>query len=126
MGSRTVAQIPVIDLTVESSKPGSSLWVSACQRIRWALEEHGFFVAEYDKLPTELHNTIFSDIAELFDLPYETKIQNTSEKPAHGYVGKIAAIPLHEGLGIDRATNLEECEKFTKLMWPSGNGSFWY
>ncbi|XP_031385406.1 probable 2-oxoglutarate-dependent dioxygenase AOP1.2 isoform X3 [Punica granatum] len=124
MGSQTATQIPVIDLTGENSKPGSSYWVSAYKKIRQALEQHGFFVAEYDKLPLELHDNILSDVAELFELPYETKIQNTSDKPAHGYIGKIAAIPLHEGMGIDRATHLEECEKFTKLMWPSGNDRF--
>lgn len=126
MGSKTVPQIPVIDLSGENSKPGSGSWVSACKRVQHALEEHGFFVAEYDKLPLQHHNAIFSEVAELFELPYETKIRNTGEKPTHGYVGKIANLPLYEGTGIDRATELEVCEKFTKLMWPCGNDRFWY
>ena len=122
MSSQTLHPIPTIDLTSESS----SSWLSTCDDVRRALEEHGCFIAKYDKISQQLHDAIFADMTDLFKLPYETKVQNTSDKPAHGYVGKISAIPLHEGLGIDRATDFEECQKFTKLMWPSGNYRFWY
>ncbi|XP_030457708.1 deoxypodophyllotoxin synthase-like [Syzygium oleosum] len=123
MGSHTMP-IPTIDLTLENSKPHSSSRAATCNDIRRALEEHGWFVAKYDKLSLHLRDVILSDLRELFELPYETKIQNTSDKPAFGYVGKITAIPLHEGLGIDRALDLGECQKFTNLMWPSGNDRF--
>ncbi|OUZ99666.1 Oxoglutarate/iron-dependent dioxygenase [Macleaya cordata] len=61
---------------------------------------------------------------ELFDLPLETKIQNTYEKPYFGYVGQTSVRPLHEGMGIDDAPIHERVQNFTNLMWPEGNDNF--
>lgn len=124
MGSETTSKLPVVDLTKENLKPGSSSWQSTCNEIRLALEEYGCFVALYD-LSSNFRKKVFDSLEELFDLPQETKMKNVNPKPAHGYMGKISAFPLHEGMGIEYATNPEECEKFTKLMWPEGNDQFW-
>ncbi|KAF2322130.1 hypothetical protein GH714_007137 [Hevea brasiliensis] len=51
-------------------------------------------------------------------------MKNVNPKPAHGYMGKISTFPIHEGLGIEYATSEDECQKFTSLMWPDGNGHF--
>ncbi|KAJ4718233.1 2-oxoglutarate-dependent dioxygenase [Melia azedarach] len=123
MGSETTSKLPVVDLTKENLKPGSSSWQSTCNEIRLALEEYGCFVALYD-LSSNFRKKVFDSLEELFDLPQETKMKNVNPKPAHGYMGKISAFPLHEGMGIEYATNPEECEKFTKLMWPEGNDQF--
>ncbi|XAR50597.1 hypothetical protein NMG60_11004958 [Bertholletia excelsa] len=117
-------QLLVLDFTKESLKPGSRAWSSACNDIKRALEEHGCFVALYDKVSSELHKAIFRAADELFELPTETKVQNINEKPYHGYVGQMSIVPLHEGLGIDYATTPEGAQSFTKLMWPNGNDSF--
>lgn len=123
MGSQT--RTPVVELRGECLKQGSASWVAACTSIRHALEEHGFFIAEYDGVPLQLHEHILSDTEQLFQLPYDTKIKNTSDKPAHGYIGKIAAQSLHEGLGIDNATDIESCNNFSNILWPdSGNHRF--
>ncbi|KAI6689989.1 hypothetical protein NL676_026817 [Syzygium grande] len=58
--------------------------------------------------------------------PHENKIKNTNLKPSHGYIPKVPGTPLLEGMNIDGAERLEVCEKFTSLMWPSGNDHFWY
>ena len=43
------------------------------------------FVAELgNKIPLELHNTMFSSVGELFEFPIETKRKVTSERPFHG------------------------------------------
>ena len=115
----------VVDFTKENLKPGSSDWALACKNIKHALEQHGCFVALYDKVPSELHKAVFNAADELFNLPTETKVQNINEKPYHGYVGQISFVPLHEGLGIDYATTPQGAQSFTKLMWPHGNDSFW-
>ncbi|KAL5749383.1 hypothetical protein ACOSP7_023986 [Xanthoceras sorbifolium] len=87
--------------------------------------EYGSFVAVYDKLlASDFRKKVFDALEELFDLPQETKMKNVNPKPAHGYMGKISVLPLHEGMGIAYTTNLEECEKFTELMWPQGNHQF--
>ncbi|CAK9137917.1 unnamed protein product [Ilex paraguariensis] len=124
MGSLTLPKLLVVDFTKENLKPGSNSWSSACTNIRTALEDHGCFIALYDKVSAELHKAIFHAADELFDLPTEIKVQNINEKPYHGYVGQMSYVPLHEGLGIDYSTTLEGVASFTKLMWPSGNDSF--
>ncbi|KAK2651426.1 hypothetical protein Ddye_011282 [Dipteronia dyeriana] len=124
MGLETASKFPIVDLSMEDLKPGTSCWRSACNDIRVALEEYGSFVAVYDKLSVDFRKKVFDALEELFDLPVETKMKNVNPKPAHGYMGKISVLPLHEGMGIEYPTNIEECENFTKLMWPQGNDQF--
>lgn len=124
MGSLTQPKLPVIDLSVNNSNPTSSSWITKCNEVMGALEEHGCFIAMYDGVSHKLHDAIFLASRDLFDLPTEVKILNTSNTPSHGYVGQEPIVPLYEGLGIEDATTKEGAERFTKLMWPSGNESF--
>ncbi|CAA0839119.1 2-oxoglutarate (2OG) and Fe(II)-dependent oxygenase superfamily protein [Striga hermonthica] len=125
MSSLTIPkQLAVIDFTNEDLRPNSICWSNACKEIRTSLENHGCFIALYDKISPQLHLSIFQAANDLFALPTKTKIQNVNEKPYHGYVGQIPIVPLHEGLGIDYANTLEGAQSFTNLMWPEGNDSF--
>lgn len=125
MGSEA-ATLPVLNFSIGNLEPGISSWVLACKDVLHALEEYGCFVAVYDKVSSELDNKIFCQMEELFDLPTETKVQNTSDKPYFGYIGQQPLIPLHESMGIGDATTLKGVENFTNLMWPAGNDRFWY
>ncbi|KAK1416824.1 hypothetical protein QVD17_25941 [Tagetes erecta] len=124
MGSLASHKLLVVDFRNENLKPGSSVWSSTCNDIRVALENYGCFVALYDGVSSKLEESVFQAAYELFDLPTETKIKNVVEKPYCGYVGQIPFVPLHEGLGIDYATELEGVQSFTNVMWPNGNPSF--
>ncbi|KAL9463305.1 hypothetical protein AB3S75_001168 [Citrus x aurantiifolia] len=124
MGSQTQPKILVVDLCNENLKPGTSTWISTCNEIRQAMEDTGCFEAIYNKIPLELHNEIFKAADELFDLPIETKMQNTSDKPYHEYFGQYTGIPLYESLAIDDPTNLTATQSFTDRMWPNGNPPF--
>ncbi|KAA8541852.1 hypothetical protein F0562_023004 [Nyssa sinensis] len=125
MGSLTQPKLPVIDFSKENLKPNTNSWLSTRNNVVEALQEYGCFIAKYDhKVSLELHNAIFRASEELFDLPTEIKVQNTSNTPSHGYVGQEPVIPLYEGLGIENATTVEGAQKFTNLMWPSGNDFF--
>lgn len=124
MGSQTVHKIPVIDFTKENLKRGTDEWILACKEIRHAFEEYGCFEAVYDKIPLQLHNSVFAAAEDLFGLPLETKMQKTSEKPYHSYYGQFSVVPLYESLGIDNPTTLEGSQNFTNLMWPAGNDNF--
>lgn len=127
------ARIPVIDFTGEKLKAaaaaggggGDSIsWLKTSQEVVRALEEYGCFNAVYDEVSVELHEAIFDVSEELFDLPVETKVLNTSTTPSHGYVGQVPLIPLYEGLGIENVTTSAGVHQFTNLMWPSGNRRF--
>ncbi|KAD6794584.1 hypothetical protein R6Q59_021444 [Mikania micrantha] len=124
MGSLLLPKLLVVDFRNEKLHPGSSSWGSTCNDIRLALENHGCFIALYDGVSSELEESVFQAADELFDLPTEIKMKNIVQKPYHGYVGQIPFVPLHEGLGIDYATELEDVQNFTNLMWPKGNPSF--
>ncbi|KAJ9692484.1 hypothetical protein PVL29_011512 [Vitis rotundifolia] len=125
MGLETLPKIPIVDFSTENLKPGTDSWFPACNNVRHALEEYGCFMAVYDQVPLGVHNTIFGAMRELFDLPMETKKQNISEKPYQGYTSECPAAPLHQGMGIDNVTtNLEEIQRFAKIMWPAGNEHF--
>ncbi|XP_073135956.1 probable 2-oxoglutarate-dependent dioxygenase AOP1 [Henckelia pumila] len=127
MGSLTPneKQLPVVDFTKLEMKPGSNSWSSTCNQVKKSLENHGCFVALYNKISPQLHKSIFQSADELFDLPIQTKLLNRNEKSYHGYVGQSTVIPLHEGLGIDYATTLQGAQTFTNRMWPNGgNHSF--
>ncbi|KAK7860168.1 putative 2-oxoglutarate-dependent dioxygenase aop1.2 [Quercus suber] len=62
-------------------KPGTSSWLSARKDVCRALEE---YTELGNKIPLELHNTMFSSVGELFEFPMETKRKVTSERPFHG------------------------------------------
>ncbi|KAK7349160.1 hypothetical protein VNO77_06305 [Canavalia gladiata] len=123
MASQTTCQVPVVDFTDKKLKPGTQTWVSACQMIRRALEDHGFFYAMCDKVSMELYNSVFDLMEELFHLPLETKMQKNSDKP-YGYYGQTINAPLYESLGINDPLTMEGVQEFTKLMWPEGYDYF--
>ncbi|RVW28960.1 putative 2-oxoglutarate-dependent dioxygenase AOP1.2 [Vitis vinifera] len=123
MGSEA-PRLPVLNFSTGTLKPGTRSWLLACKDVLHALEEYGCFVAVYDKVSSELDNTTFCQLEELFDLPTETKVKNTSDKPYFGYIGQHPLIPLHESMGIEDATTLKGVESFTNIMWPAGNDHF--
>lgn len=128
MGSQTqpaAAKVPIVDLSKENLKPGTEAWLLASKEIQYALEEYGCFEAIYHKVPLELHNSTFSALEELFNLPLETKMQNTSDRPYHSYFGQYSMLPLYESMGVDNPTTLEGAQGFTNIMWPAGNDKFW-
>ncbi|OUZ99650.1 Oxoglutarate/iron-dependent dioxygenase [Macleaya cordata] len=124
MGSETPIKIPIVNLSCKDLNSGTDNWFSVRTQVFRALEEFGCFEATYDEVPLELHNEMFNEIQELFDLPFETKIQNKGEKYYDGYFGQNTVMPTREGLGINDAPVLERVQSFTKLMWPEGNDNF--
>ncbi|XVF86548.1 hypothetical protein PTKIN_Ptkin18bG0050500 [Pterospermum kingtungense] len=124
MGLESQLSLPVIDLSQENLKPGTSTWVLARNDIRRALEDHGCFEAKFDKVPLELHDAVFATAAVLFSLPTEVKKRNTSNKPYFDYFGQYKSLPLYESLAVDNPTSLDGTQNFTNLMWPAGNDRF--
>lgn len=116
-------QLPIIDLSDKTLKPGSSKWDEVKTDVRKALEDYGCFEASYDKVSTELNKSVFEAMEEIFDLPIQTKQRNVSSKPFHGYLFHN----LYQSLGIDDATVLEKVNDFTQQLWPDqGNKSIRY
>ncbi|KAL3516900.1 hypothetical protein ACH5RR_023802 [Cinchona calisaya] len=115
MASQPISNL-IIDLTKENSKLGTISWLESCASVRHALEEYGCFVAIYDQVSSQLNKQAFDSLVDLFDLPIETKTQNTSDLTFNGYVGQLPHAPLHESMGIPHATTLESVQSFTNLM----------
>ncbi|CAI0446964.1 unnamed protein product [Linum tenue] len=129
MGSETAAvaplKIPLIDFTQTSPlKHGSREWDSLKSQVREAVEEYGCFEASFDEIPADSLSAVFKSVKELFDLPLETKLKNTSKKPLHGYVGQYPILPLYESMGIEDADVLEKVDGSTKSLWSHGNPAF--
>ncbi|KAJ9550360.1 hypothetical protein OSB04_014405 [Centaurea solstitialis] len=122
MASLVQPKLPIINM--DDLKPGTESWISTSQKITCALEEYGCFMAVYETVSKELKKEVFDSLVTLFDLPIETKIKNTSDKPFHGYLGPAHTRPLYQSMGIDHATSLEDVQYFANLMWPSRNHHF--
>ncbi|KAG4927816.1 hypothetical protein JHK85_054302 [Glycine max] len=126
MGSERECQLPlpVVDFCDENLKPGTDTWVSACDVVRGALEDHGGFLALYNKVDPLLYDSVFSAMEQLFDLPLETKMQHTTDKPIYSYAGQRPDIPLYESMAIANPLNDKDCHEYTNIMWPQGNDQF--
>ncbi|CDO98087.1 unnamed protein product [Coffea canephora] len=116
--------LPIIHFNSENLTPGSSSWLSTSEIVRKALESYGCFVAVYKNISPELHDKMLNLSKELFDVPVEIKVQNTSDYLGFGYGGNYSVMPLIEYLGITNAATLEATKDFTNLIWPDGNDSF--
>lgn len=125
MASGTLLRIPIIDFSHLGLRPGSPEWETIKLQVQKALEEYGCFEAVFVKVSSDLRKALFSALEELFDLPLETKVKNSSKKPFHGYVQKIPKMLLFESLGFDDANVLEKVKGFTDVLWPEGNPKFW-
>lgn len=129
MGGNETQDLPVINLSDKNMKPGTELWNSTRNSVREAMEHHGWFVAEYNSFPAELHKSVLEASKELLDLPPEVKVKNENHKAGHGYITMSSDDqPVHEGLGIDQANDIQQCRRFSSLMWPDhhNNDRFWY
>ncbi|XP_031744406.1 2-oxoglutarate-dependent dioxygenase AOP3 isoform X2 [Cucumis sativus] len=128
MGSETTEEIrlPVINFSDEKVKAeGGVEWRRTSKNVREAMEEYGCFIAKYEGVSKELREEVLKAVKELFELPIERKKMNKYEKPFNGYVGELRTLPLHESLGIDDATNFNQVQSFSHLMWPpEGNHHF--
>ncbi|KAL7140029.1 hypothetical protein ABFS83_09G093500 [Erythranthe nasuta] len=122
MATETMLKLPVIDFSNLKQEPQT--WESTKIQVRKALEEYGCFEAKFDQIPLHLRKSIFGVLKQLFDLPLENKLLNTSNKPYHAYLGQDAMFPLYESLGIDNALAPGSIEAFTNLMWAQGNPTF--
>ncbi|KAK4272480.1 hypothetical protein QN277_021034 [Acacia crassicarpa] len=122
MESQTVSQpeFPLFDFCNPKLKPGSDEWASTCKAVREALEDHGAFLVLYNKVD----DSIYDSSRQLFDLSTEAKMRQTSDKPAHGYVGRTIASPLFQSHAVDNPSSLQDCQKFARILWPSGNDFF--
>ncbi|CAN6696167.1 unnamed protein product [Malus baccata var. baccata] len=116
--------VPVVDLSNENLKPGTDAWLLACRQVQHALEEYSCFEAIYKKDTLETRNSIFSAMKDLCDLPFETKTQETSDKPLHSYFPPSPIFPHDFSTGIESPEIVEGAQKFTSIMWPAGNERF--
>ncbi|KAG8379887.1 hypothetical protein BUALT_Bualt07G0136000 [Buddleja alternifolia] len=124
MGSHAQPKLPIIEFTEKNLTTGTSSWKSTSDSVRQALESYGCFVAAYESISSEMHEAVFGLSEELFSLPKETKMKNSSDIPGFGYGANYPRMPIFEYLGIQDGGTLEAAKKFTNLMWPHGHDKF--
>ncbi|KAH7656083.1 Iron/ascorbate family oxidoreductases protein [Dioscorea alata] len=125
MASEVSMKIPKIDFSSSPDlQPGTDHWDQLRSQVLQALKSFGCFEAVYPKVSQETRQAFFSVLEDLFSLPVETKLLNTSEVPTFGYVGHYPHLPLYESLGISQASLPDNVLKFSNLMWPHGNLNF--
>lgn len=115
-------KLPVINLSGESLKPGSSRWESTTKDVCKALEEYSCFLATFDKVPS--CKPFFDSLKGLFDLSRDTKTTHISNVPYFAYIGDLPHSPLFESLGIDDGTSFDQVSSFVAQMWPQGNDEY--
>lgn len=116
-------QLPLICLSDQTLKPGSSKWVKVRSDVRKALENYGCFEAQCDQVSMELQESLLEAMEELFALPTETKKRNVCPAP---FVGYLTHNNLSESFGIKDPYILENAHEFTQQLWPEGNKSVRY
>ncbi|KAF3623676.1 hypothetical protein FXO38_26692 [Capsicum annuum] len=126
MAAQVEPKLPIIEFTYDNFSGSTTLWISTSHEIRRALEEYGCFVAVYKKVMPELREVMFDHCKELFQLPLETKHQNTSDILEFGYGGNFRTMPLAEFFGIFDGATLDSTKSFANQMWPNENvNKFW-
>lgn len=115
------SNLPVLDFTnIVDLKQGTSSWISACSRVREALEEYSCFVVSYDEISQELKENVYGGMKELFDLSIETKKGYNVGRSGIGYFIS-ANDPLFESLTVQDTNNVETVEDFINCMLPSSS-----
>lgn len=117
-------KLPVITFNTQALRANNDVWLSTSHAVRQALETYGCFVLSTDKVSSDLRDAIFELSKDLYNLSYETKIKNTSEYLGFGF-GNFSFMPLLEYFGIENGATLEDTQRFTDLLFPSGNNAFW-
>ncbi|WCJ42732.1 2-oxoglutarate (2OG) and Fe(II)-dependent oxygenase superfamily protein [Euphorbia peplus] len=114
MGSeRAVPKIPVVEF------PGS--WDLVREEVRKALEKYGCFELVYNKYSIENHNSILEAANEFFSLPDEIKTKHKPNLRSHGYA---VSSSISSYAWIVDTINEQQCQNFTRVMWPNGNQHF--
>jgi len=130
MGSETQSAVtlPKIDFSgVGPGSEGTEAWAAARSQVMEALASYGCFEAVFPKVTPELRSAVFDNsMKELFALPVETKVKNTSNKPFHAYLGPNPYTPHYESLAVMDVLRPQGLHSFTTLMWPQGNAAFRY
>ncbi|XP_073128000.1 probable 2-oxoglutarate-dependent dioxygenase AOP1 [Henckelia pumila] len=124
MGSEPIQLLPIIDFSQLKQESKSPNWESVKNQVRFALQEFGCFEATFDQIPRDLRDSVIQGSRQLFELPLQTKLRNSSNKHYHGYIGQHALVPLYESLGIDDALGHGSIDRFTNLMWSEENPDF--
>ncbi|RZR77972.1 hypothetical protein BHM03_00003192 [Ensete ventricosum] len=106
-------------------KAGTPEWDRVrAEMMEVVVNEQGWFEAVYDGVAPELREALFDrSLKELFELPVDVKMRNTSNKANHGYIGQFPGMD-YEALSVADVHLVESTRSFTELMWPEGNPSF--
>ncbi|XP_042452001.1 deoxypodophyllotoxin synthase-like isoform X2 [Zingiber officinale] len=120
-------QLPKIDLSgIGLADRGSPSWTAVRNQVMHAMVTVGCFEAVYDRVSPHLRDSLLRMVSqELFPLPREVKIKNSSARVYGGYIGQIPG-HAYESLAITFtcANDAASVDNFFSLLWPDGNPRF--
>ncbi|XP_042386031.1 deoxypodophyllotoxin synthase-like isoform X2 [Zingiber officinale] len=105
---------------------GSPAWTAVRTQVMHAMVTVGCFEAVYDRVSPHLRDSLLRMVSqELFPLPREVKIKNSSARVYGGYIGQIPG-HAYESLAITFtcANDAASVDNFFSLLWPDGNPRF--
>ncbi|XP_060209227.1 probable 2-oxoglutarate-dependent dioxygenase AOP1.2 [Lycium barbarum] len=111
-------KIPTTDFCKVELKPDTTHWHSTKAQVFQALQEYGCFEAIYDNVPSEIRESMFGTLKEIFEFPLETKLKNLSDKPLQGYLGQIPHLLLYESVSVSDLLQSQSVEMFANIFWP--------
>ncbi|RWV81213.1 hypothetical protein GW17_00057390 [Ensete ventricosum] len=98
-------------------KAGTPEWDRVrAEMMEVVVNEQGWFEAVYDGVAPELREALFDrSLKELFELPVDVKMRNTSNKANHGYIGQFPGMD-YEALSVADVHLVESTRSFTELI----------
>ncbi|XP_042451984.1 probable 2-oxoglutarate-dependent dioxygenase AOP1 [Zingiber officinale] len=114
--------LPKIDFSgIGPADSGSPAWTAVRNQVMRAMATVGCFEAVYDRVSPHLRDSLLRMVSqELFPLPREVKIKNSSARLYGGYMGQIPGL-AYESLAITGASDADAVDNFFSLLWPDGN-----
>lgn len=118
-------ELPKVNLSgLDIFKLDTKAWIEAREAIAQALELNGAFEVVYDKVNTELRNTLLGlATPELFAMQIMEKLHDNTALPFHGWLLQKPGFPFLAQQIIEPYF-LSAVQEYANTIWPRGNDSF--
>ncbi|CAN0858506.1 Probable 2-oxoglutarate-dependent dioxygenase AOP1.2 [Linum grandiflorum] len=110
--------LPFIDLSKTDLNPNSWEWEVLKSQVYLSLKDFGCFKARFPELQLKAAKAMIAELKQLFDLPLDIKLLNTSDMPFGGFIGQSTFAPLYQSFGIEDPFSLPKLQSLTHALLP--------